>query len=302
MRTPLAISAVLAGALLLTACGTEVSGSRPGGNTAPGACGAGAPGGSADLATEGVEITAPAGGLLDCGPATASDTFPLRFQVANHEAEALTYTIRFELVSASGEALTYPKAIVAGVGPGRTVRSSTTLGDPMSRERGGVRVRIDQVRSVPADEAPVVSGPCPPSGVRVTADQGDAAMGLRVVGLHLENCSDHAYRVNGFPQVQLLDQRHEPVTGVTVLHGSGGISTSAGFDVPPRPLTLRPGESATSGLMWRNTVQSGSSVNVPYVRVTAKGGAQPVMITPELDLGTTGKLAVGPWQKSKPSP
>jgi hypothetical protein len=49
--------------------------------------------------------------------------------------------------------------------------------------------------------------------------------------------------------------------------------------------------------MWRNTTHSGTAVNVPYVRVRAEQGADPVTVTPHLDLGTTGKLAVRAWTR-----
>ncbi|MEU4409208.1 DUF4232 domain-containing protein [Streptosporangium sp. NPDC023963] len=168
-----------------------------------------------------------------------------------------------------------------------------------SQASAGVRVRIAEVRSVPADEAPAPAGPCPPSGIRVTSGNGDAAMGLRVVGLRLENCSTRTYHLNGYPRLRLLDEDRKPVAGVKVLHGSGGISAVTGFDDPPRAVTLKPGESASAGLMWRNTVTAGTPVNLPYVRVNAKAGARPVMVTPELDLGTTGKIGVSPWKKDE---
>ncbi|MEN3535847.1 DUF4232 domain-containing protein [Microbispora sp. ZYX-F-249] len=158
-------------------------------------------------------------------------------------------------------------------------------------------VRIAKVRSVPADEAPAPAGPCPPSGIRISLGNADAALGLRVVGLRLENCSTRDYRLDGYPQLQLLDEDRKPVTSVEVLHGGGSIVT--GFDDPPRPVTLQPGQSASAGLMWRNTVTAGTPVNLPYVRVTAKAGAPPVMVTPELDLGTTGELGVSPWKKDE---
>ncbi|WP_346426753.1 DUF4232 domain-containing protein [Streptomyces sp. CC0208] len=62
---------------------------------------------------------------------------------------------------------------------------------------------------------------------------------------------------------------------------------------------MRPGEAAVAGLAWRNTTQAGEPVNAPYVRVWAKPAADPVMVVPELDLGTTGKLGVGPWRKDE---
>jgi hypothetical protein len=87
-----------------------------------------------------------------------------------------------------------------------------------------------------------------------------------------------------------------PVAG-TVASTSGGISSAVtGFDDPPRSVTLRPGERARSGLVWRNTVQPGIPVDVPYVRVRTKSGAAPVTVTPHFDLGTTGKLGVSPWR------
>ena len=64
------------------------------------------------------------------------------------------------------------------------------------------------------------------------------------------------------------------------------------------PLQVMGAITAYAGLMWRNTTDLGDEpVNAPYVRVKAKREAQPIMITAELDLGTTGKLAVSPWKK-----
>jgi hypothetical protein len=36
-------------------------------------------------------------------------------------------------------------------------------------------------------------------------------------------------------------------------------------------------------------------------QLNAKPGAAPVTVVPELDLGTTGKLGVGAWQKDEPT-
>lgn len=142
-------------------------------------------------------------------------------------------------------------------------------------------------------------GTCPASGIRVSADKGDAAMGLRVVGLHLDNCGKRDYAVDGYPLLELLDDDLDPVDGIEILDGSGGITTGAGPDEPPRPVTLEPGESATASLVWRNTTEAGTAVNVPHVRVRAKAGADPVTVAPHLDLGTTGKLGVRPWAKAE---
>ncbi|RPK72877.1 hypothetical protein EES45_31780 [Streptomyces sp. ADI97-07] len=84
-----------------------------------------------------------------------------------------------------------------------------------------------------------------------------------------------------------------------LLTACGTEGTGAGDDKQPRRVTLGPGESATAGLVWRNTTEPGTPVNVPHVRVRAKAGADPVTVTPGLDLGTTGKLGVRPWVKAE---
>ncbi|MEV0281131.1 DUF4232 domain-containing protein [Streptomyces sp. NPDC050610] len=307
------------GALFLTACGSQKAGSGsardgsmhaegagPSGRPGVSSCGAPAAGASAtstsppltgdpaELEKDGVKIT----GLGDGGRACAD------FAVTNHEAEALTYTITFTFMSDAGEALANTEKTVPSVKPGQSVRRTITAdglpsGGLSAEARRYARVQITKVRSIPAGEAPSKGGACPSSGVRVYADDGDAAMGLRAVSIHLENCGDRVSRLNGYPRLQLLDAAHKPVDGVRVLHGGASISTGTGADGAPQPLALKPGERAYAVLVWRNTVEGGVPVNAPYVRVRAKPGADPVMVTPELDLGTTGKLGIGPWKKDE---
>lgn len=203
------------------------------------------------------------------------------------------------------------------VAPGRTVAGTVAADEPSpllteqhmvgavptgtgaSASVGAGRVRITKVRSVPSKEASAETGACPSSGTRVYADEGDAAMGLRALGLHLENCGSGTVELNGYPELQVIDEEHRPVGNVRLLHGGSAISTGTGTDEPPRPITLGPGERAYAGLVWRNTVEAGTAdtVNAPYLRVRATAGADPVMVIPELDLGTTGRLAVGAWTK-----
>ncbi|MEU1672095.1 DUF4232 domain-containing protein [Streptomyces roseifaciens] len=222
------------------------------------------------------------------------------FEVTNHKSEPFTYTITFTFASESGEALETGKETVPSVGPGRTVKRTVTMSERGPGDRKPITgVRITKVRSVPAAEAPSRGGACPSSGVHVYADEGDAAMGLRVVGLLLENCGTRPYRLNGYPQIQLLDGDHRPVDGVKILRGGDAIATGTGADGEPQQLVLQPGERAHSGLVWRNTTGGGDAVNVPYARVRPEPGAPPVMVTPELDLGTTGQLGVGPWKKDE---
>ncbi|THA61684.1 DUF4232 domain-containing protein [Streptomyces sp. A0958] len=285
--TALVLCAALASTSLLTGCGKGTTGSA----ASPAAtCASAAP------------VDDPSGRTWDnvrvvtgeCGPSGAPST---GFEVTNTEREALTFTITLTLVNGFGEAMGSTTRTVEAVKPGQTVRR------PLDTEEGpgsarGRRARITKVRTVPADEAPAAAGACPASGVRVTTDRGDAAMGLRVVGIHLENCGTTGYRLDGYPALQLLDENRKPVTGVNVLHGTDKISSGIGGDAAPRPVTLAPGEFAYADLAWRNTTTDGDPVNVPYARVTAKPGAAPVTVTPELDLGTTGRLGVGPWTKA----
>nr|WP_308401056.1 DUF4232 domain-containing protein [Streptomyces sp. AC512_CC834] len=220
--------------------------------------------------------------------------------MTNLDAEPFTYTITFSLMDDRGRAMSNVEETVASVGAGRTVRRTLEhVGYPGRGGRGTGQVRILDVERVPSDEAPAAAGTCPPSGLRLTADRGDAAMGLRVVGLHLENCGTRTYSLEGYPVLQLLDAERQPVDGIEILRGTDGIPMAGGDDGPPGPVTLRPGESAVSGLAWRNTTQFGEAVTVPYVRVRAEAGADAVTVAPHLDLGTTGELGVRAWRKDE---
>jgi len=142
---------------------------------------------------------------------------------------------------------------------------------------------------------------CPREGIRVTAGPVNPAMGLRAMDLTLENCGTRAYRVEGYPEIRLLDRDQQTVTGVSVIHGSGGIATVTGFDDPPDAVTLAPGERAFAGLLWRNTTAGlDAAAYVPYLTVAVRPGALPALLSPYggLDLGTTGRLGVGPWRTS----
>jgi hypothetical protein len=62
-------------------------------------------------------------------------------------------------------------------------------------------------------------------------------------------------------------------------------------------VTLRPGERATAVLVWRTTAIAGPADRVTYVEVTGRPAEAPQTVTPtqELDIGTGGRLGVGPW-------
>lgn len=272
-----------AAALLLTACGTQ-----------PADLGVGGPGGASarpvdDPGKDGARITS----LTLPGDAGISAAY----EVTNGGTETLTYSVIVTFTDSAGGAMSNQTVTVRDVGPGKTVRGTVRAGvlPPGTPRVTGAKVM--EVTKVPAGEAPAEDGACPASGIRVYADRGDAAMGLRVVGLHLENCGTRDYTVEGYPLLELLDSGMKPVEGVRVLKGSEEITTGAGPDEPPRRVVLRPTEAATASLVWRNTTEAGTAVTVPYVRVRAKAGADPVTVTPGLDLGTTGRLGVRPWKK-----
>jgi hypothetical protein len=311
-RTRPTLPAALAGVLLLTACGTQTAESRSGGVPPAGgadatglpgdvSCGpepsdtpatpsASAPSGEAsDQERDGVRIVGLGGADHDCAV----------FEVTNPAAEPFTYTITFDLLSATGEGLGSREQTVESVGPGQTIRRAVSLSQPAAPTDGPFSLRIHRVRSVPTSEAPSTGGNCPPSGVHMYADEGSAAMGLRALSVHLVNCGTDTVRLNGYPPVEVLDERHRLIEDVEVLDGGSAIASGTGADGEPRPLALESGEGAYAVLTWRNTTEAGDPVHAPYVRVRAEPGAAPVMVTPELDLGTTGRLGVGPWKQTE---
>ncbi|MGV9340317.1 DUF4232 domain-containing protein [Streptomyces sp. NPDC003688] len=247
-----------------------------------------------DTERDGVRLTGLYSGAVDQNGVCRPNGLTAAFSVTNPAAHDMTYTIIFD---ASG----YTGAIrIAGpVRPGGTLRGTVAMRRSVGDAARMPNASIVSVRSVPTAEAPSESGPCPASGVRVWADQGDAAMGLRVTGLHLENCGRSPYTLEGRPQLQILDADHEVVEGIRLVPGDEVANLDGSPDVV-RPVTLKPGERARSIISWRNTVQTvGAPVNAPYLRVRARAGAAPVMVTPELDLGTTGRLGVRAWQKEQ---
>ncbi|QKW24064.1 DUF4232 domain-containing protein [Kitasatospora sp. NA04385] len=304
--------AVAAGAV--AGCGSAVA---PGSTAAPSAAGSAGPCGVAPSA-------APEGWVRDGVRIVAVSADCVEYEVTNRGAEAEDVSVLLGWSGSGGRLSDNPSVVQRGLAPGASVRGQVALkggpvrpdlpvgaqptftgvpdgsaprtAGPSGSPRPAPGVKVVQVRSVPTAEAPSEGGACPASGVRVYADRGDAAMGLRVVGLHLENCGTKDVVLNGFPQVQPLDAAHAPVTGVRVLEGGSAITTGTGMDQAPTRFTVPPGGQARAGLVWRNTDDASSApVNAPYVRVRATPDAAPVMVTPELDLGTTGKLGVGAW-------
>ena len=135
---------------------------------------------------------------------------------------------------------------------------------------------------------------CPPSGLRFQADDGDAAMGLRAMGLDVINCGDRPYKLNGYPAVTVLDASGAPFPGVRTVEGTDKVSM-APEDPGPRALTLDPGESAHAALYWRMHNQDGV-----YLRVALKKGDDTVTVRPPypLDIGPENILGTTAWQPS----
>ncbi|GAA3037028.1 hypothetical protein GCM10020229_55520 [Kitasatospora albolonga] len=296
-RAILPTALALAGLLPLTACGSRVA-ATPGGPALPPADGA-----DCAVAASGRAAPSPTASARDGVRITAADPSCVEVEVTNPEPEAYAYTVTLDL-GAPGPGNTV--RTLPYVGGGRTVHDAVRLSGgptgspvrPLGGTRGGAP-KVLLVRSVPVAEAPPVPGICPPSGLRLTADQGSAAMGLRAVGLLLENCGAAPLRLNGFPAAEPLGLDHRPVDGVAVLRGGSAIATGTGAEDTAREFDLAPGESARSVITWRNTTGTeGAPVLAPYLRVRAVPGTAPVTVTPELDLGTTGRLGIGAWTKA----
>jgi hypothetical protein len=121
----------------------------------------------------------------------------------------------------------------------------------------------------------------------------DAALGQRAVTVSLVNCGSDHYAVEGYPAVELLDEQQQPIDVALEQEPDplGNGTTEA-----PVALDLAPGEHARAVLAWRNTVELGS-VPTPgsFVAVTPVAGEAGQVVALAVDLGTTGRLTVGPW-------
>lgn len=140
---------------------------------------------------------------------------------------------------------------------------------------------------------------CPAAGVRISSPGSSAAMGLRALGLELVNCGTKPYRLNGYPVLRLFDGDGDTIP-VRVVHGAREITS--GFDDPPRPLTLQPGERAGAAVLWRNLVTDPTVVATDGERLEVApevgGAAQVVGLDGPVDLGNTGRIGVSAWKKA----
>ncbi|MFD9701769.1 DUF4232 domain-containing protein [Lentzea sp. NPDC059081] len=143
------------------------------------------------------------------------------------------------------------------------------------------------------------------AGVRFTTNSTEAASGLRVMAVEVANCGTEALELNGYPQVSLFDGEGQPLD-VAILDGSGGITSLPGFDDPPQPITVLPGETASSAFVWRNTRISPWEPPqlARHVELATAPGAvrQPLVALPphdsiHIDLGDTGRMGVRAWYR-----
>lgn len=147
--------------------------------------------------------------------------------------------------------------------------------------------------SASAAPASSAQSSCPASGAQVSVGPVDAASGLRAVTLSLVNCGSAPYPVAGYPGLELLDEQEQAID-VQVIQEPDPIGNGA--VVGPASMTLQPDQRAQAVLLWRNTVELGA-VDTPgsYLAVTPSPQEAPQLVALDVDLGTTGRLTVGPW-------
>ncbi|MFE6890931.1 DUF4232 domain-containing protein [Streptomyces sp. NPDC057694] len=217
----------------------------------------------------------------------------------------MTIRGRAALTRAIGFAAT--ALLMAGCGTQTSGTAAPTAPSGGSTDIG--RVHADSLDSSPPPQygkvetapppAATPTGPCPDSGLRVTAGRAEAAMGLRALRLTLTNCGTGTVEVSGYPRLRLAEADGTPVEDVRILHGTEEITTGV-KDPGPHRLTLRRGESAISALVWRNTYDDITEPPVTVDRVGVEpgvGSAQTVTPDAPLDLGSTGRLGTTAWHK-----
>jgi hypothetical protein len=159
----------------------------------------------------------------------------------------------------------------------------------------------DPVSAQPGPATPAATTvTCPPEGVRFEVEPGDAAMGLRVLGIRLVNCGPRTYRLNGYPAVRSLDGERTTLK-VRVLHGVREIIGSAiPWDGPPKPVILEPGQQAGTVVAWRNTYDDirEPPVTARFLDIAPLAGRPSQIVDPNggLDLGSTGRIGVSAWR------
>lgn len=132
-------------------------------------------------------------------------------------------------------------------------------------------------------------------GVEISAGETSAAMGLRATGIELRNCGKKRYTVNGYPVLDVLGDNRKKLD-LRILHGVSEVATIDHWNVPPKRITVDPGESVTAVLVWRNlTTDAEKALTGAYLSVARADGEPRHTIAHPVDAGNTGKVAVSPW-------
>ncbi|MBZ4318405.1 DUF4232 domain-containing protein [Streptomyces huiliensis] len=143
------------------------------------------------------------------------------------------------------------------------------------------------------------AAPCPREGLRVTVGPVDGAMGLRSMAVRLDNCGTAPRTVEGHPGLRVLGEKGEALD-VAVHDDATAVARSGVPNTPARPVTLRPGAAAVAVVLWRNTYDDTRRPPLlgRRLEVTPAPGVRAQTVEPEggVDLGSTGKLAVGAWK------
>ncbi|QEU90668.1 DUF4232 domain-containing protein [Streptomyces kanamyceticus] len=207
-------------------------------------------------------------------------------------------------------ALSATALLVAGCGlsaeldreanPEREPRTEATRPEPTRSAPGAPGDLPPSPDGPSATASPAPATPrCPKSGVTMSPGMVTAAMGLRAMSVTVTNCGKGVRQVNGYPDIRVrgLDKQ---LFRVNVLKGTEPVTTMD--DPGPRRVTLKPGESAYTSLVWRYSAvdaatREGSGV---YVEIGTGKGAARQTIEPDggLDIGETGMLGTTAWQRS----
>ncbi|GAB2964804.1 DUF4232 domain-containing protein [Amycolatopsis acidiphila] len=143
---------------------------------------------------------------------------------------------------------------------------------------------------VPASPTPAA---CPAPGLSVEAGEVEAALGHRASVLTVTNCGTHPIRLEGYPEIRLLDGGGVPMP-VTLLHDSSYMARDPG----PSPVTVEPGGRALSVLSWSGTVTYGDRSTGSSVEVVPIPGAATQTLPLDADLGTTAQVHVTAWARN----
>ncbi|MEU8656409.1 DUF4232 domain-containing protein [Actinoplanes philippinensis] len=157
--------------------------------------------------------------------------------------------------------------------------------------------RSTPARPVPSASAVRLPDPVPRcvDGREISVGEGDAASGLRAVGIRLRNCGGDAYQIMGYPDLGVLDEDRKPLD-LRVLHGVGEVTALPPWQVEPKRLTVEPGETVHALLVWRNLTTDAETVAVgEFVSVAEKTGQPRHVLALHIDAGNTGKVAISPW-------